>query len=190
MNKHEKGEYGYLAAYKRGKLIGFIIFALMIEFIVITLMLFFGSTKRVGVVFAILLVLPMAKFFIAYILCVKFKPLTDEEYKQMSDIENEHGILLYDIAISQYEGFRFYPAMFIKNGKICAYVNDKGFKDDKKSYEKWIKTCISRSKYEYTIYVFGDLKEYIKKANSISEPNDRNRLIDKHIKEIITEASI
>ena len=55
MNKYDKGEYGYLNAYKREKLIITLILAAMIEIVVISLMLKFGDTKRVFVVFAILL---------------------------------------------------------------------------------------------------------------------------------------
>ncbi|MDE6024442.1 MAG: hypothetical protein K2G45_03210 [Lachnospiraceae bacterium] len=191
MNRVNKGEYGYLKAYRRGKLVGFIIFAAMIEFIVITMLLAFGSTSRVGIVFAILLTLPMAKFFIAFILCVRFKQLDENDYKKISDsISNQYGFLMYDLAISQYEGFKFYQAMCIKNGKICALALDKNFSTEKKTYEKWIQSCLKDSKYKYTIYVYDNMDDYIKKANSISEPNDKTRSIDKHVAQNIKETCI
>lgn len=191
MKKHEKGEYGYLKYYRLCRLIGVIVFAAMIEFIVITMLLLWGSTSRVIVVFAILLALPLAKFFIAFIMCVTFKPLAEEDYKGIRDgIKNEHGILLYDVAISRYEGMRFYQSIFVKNGKICALAMDKHFDETKKDYEKWLAGCISDSKYNYSIYVFSDATAYIKKADSISEANDRNRSIDKHIAKTILEMSI
>lgn len=191
MEKHEKGEYGYLKYYRLCKLIGVIVFTAMIEFIVITMLLLWGSTSRVIVVFAILLSLPLAKFFIAFIMCVKFKPLDEEDYVSIRDqIKNEHGILLYDVAVSRYEGMKFYQSICVKNGKICALAMDKSFEENKKDYEKWLESCISDSKYSYSIYVFSDVKAYIKKADSISEANDRNRSIDKHIAKIILEMSI
>ncbi|MDE5872861.1 MAG: hypothetical protein K2H07_03000 [Lachnospiraceae bacterium] len=191
MEKHEKGEYGYLKYYRLCKLIGVIVFTAMIEFIVITMLLLWGSTSRVIVVFAILLSLPLAKFFIAFIMCVKFKSLDEEDYVSIRDgIKNEHGIILYDVAVSRYEGMKFYQSICVKNGKICALAMDKSFEENKKDYEKWLESCVSNSKYSYSIYVFPDVKAYIKKADSISEANDRNRSIDKHIAKIILEMSI
>lgn len=191
MEKHEKGEYGYLKYYRLCKLIGVIVFTAMIEFIVITMLLLWGSTSRVIVVFAILLSLPLAKFFIAFIMCVKFKSLDEEDYVSIRDgIKNEHGIILYDVAVSRYEGMKFYQSICVKNGKICALAMDKSFEENKKDYEKWLEICVSNSKYTYSIYVFSDVKAYIKKTDSISEANDRNRSIDKHIAKIILEMSI
>ena len=191
MEKHEKGEYGYLKYYRLCKLIGVIVFTAMIEFIVITMLLLWGSTSRVIVVFAILLSLPLAKFFIAFIMCVKFRSLDEEDYVSIRDgIKNEHGIILYDVAVSRYEGMKFYQSICVKNGKICALAMDKSFEENKKDYEKWLESCVSNSKYSYSIYVFSDVKAYIKKADSISEANDRNRSIDKHIAKIILEMSI
>ncbi len=191
MEKHEKGEYGYLKYYRLCKLIGVIVFTAMIEFIVITMLILWGSTSRVIVVFAILLSLPLAKFFIAFIMCVKFKSLDEEDYVSIRDgIKNEHGIILYDVAVSRYEGMKFYQSICVKNGKICALAMDKSFEENKKDYEKWLESCVSNSKYSYSIYVFSDVKAYIKKADSISEANDRNRSIDKHIAKIILDMSI
>ena len=191
MEKHEKGEYGYLKYYRLCKLIGVIVFTAMIEFIVITMLLLWGSTSRGIVVFAILLALPLAKFFIAFIMCVKFKPLDEEDYVSIKDgIKNVHGIILYDVAVSRYEGMKFYQSICVKNGKICALAMDKSFEENKKEYEKWLESCVSNSKYSYSIYVFSDVKAYIKKADSISEANDRNRSIDKHIAKIILDMSI
>lgn len=191
MSKINKGEYGYLKAYRRRKLVGFIIFVAMIEFIVITMLLMFGSTSRVGIVFAILLTLPMAKFFIAFIMCIKFKPLDEDSYKKISDgVHNQYGFLMYDLVISQYEGFKFYQAMCVKNGKVCALVLDKNAQTEKKAYEKWIKSCFKDSKYQYAVYVYDNIDGYIKKANSISEPNENTRTIDKHVAQNIMEMCV
>ena len=46
-----------------------LILAFMIASIILSMLLAFGDTGRIGIVFAILLVLPFAKFLIAYIMC-------------------------------------------------------------------------------------------------------------------------
>ena len=191
MKTYEKGEYGYLKRYRRNKLIGTIIFALMIIFIVVTIVIMFGDTKRVAIVFAILLALPLAKFIIAFILCVKFKSLSLEDYNLIRDKTGDSfKDILFDMSITQYEGMKFYPSMLIKNGKIYAYVNAKDYNLKKKDYEKWIKNAITDTKYEYKVFVTDNFETYIKKVNSVSTPNHNTKLIDKHITEQILEKGV
>lgn len=183
-----KGEYGYIKSYKLKKLIGFIAFVAMIEFVVITMLLAFGSTRRVGIVFAILLVLPMAKFFIAYIICARFKSISYDSYTYIK--ENVSGGVYYDLALSQYDGIKFYYAICVKNGKIVALVPDKEFSLLKKDYVNWIENITSDSKYKYSINVYDKLEDFVKKAKSISEANDKNRVIDKHMLEKLFAACV
>lgn len=192
MNKHNKGEYGYMKAYRQGKLIVSIILVAMIEFIVITLLLMYGSTSRVMIVIAILLALPLAKFFIAFIMCVRFKPLRQEEYEQICNeaTDDVEKALLYDVVISRYEGMKFYQSVCVRNGRVYALVLDSKFSENKKDYEKWVAECIADSKYKYGVTILNDINEYIKKVNSVSTPNDKTRLIDKHMEEKILTACV
>ncbi len=194
MSKVKKGDYGYIKAYKTGKLLWSLAFAIMISITVIATIIMFGDTSRVAIVFAILLSLPFAKFLISYIMSAPFNPLSEDDYRKICDGTcDSNGVcqgLYFDIAISMYEGINFYPSMCIKNGRIYAYVIDKQFNTNKKNYEKWIKQCIADSKYDYPITLFDNLDAYIKKVGSISSPNDKTLLIDKFIKDKIFESSL
>lgn len=191
MNKTNKGEYGYLKAYKLSKLIIILVLSVMLAAVVIGTILMYGDTSRVIIVFAILLSLPLAKFLIAYIIVSKFNPLTfDQHAKIANNYKNKDSSLMFDITISQYEGIKFYHSMLIKNGKIYALVLNKDYSAKKKDYEKWIAACITGDKYKYKISVYDDIDEYIKKINSVSEPNDNNKLIDRHIREEILSAGV
>ncbi len=191
MNKTNKGEYGYLKAYKLSKLTIILVLSVMLAAVVIGTILMYGDTSRVIIVFAILLSLPLAKFLIAYIIVAKFNPLTfDQHAKITNNYKNKDSSLMFDITISQYEGIKFYHSMLIKNGKIYALVLNKDYSAKKKDYEKWITACITGDKYKYKITVYDDIDEYIKKINSVSEPNDNNKLIDRHIREEILSAGV
>lgn len=191
MNKYEKGDYGYINAYKKNKLIISLILAAMIAFVVLTVILMYDTTNKVVIVFAILLSMPFSKFIIAYIICAKFTPLSKESYEKIIDEIKDTGTkLLFDITISQYEGVKFYHSMCIKNGKICALVLDKNIGKNRSEYEKWIKDCVSDDKYDYKIHVFGDIDAYLKKVNSINTPNDNTRIVDKHMTERILDTGV
>lgn len=193
-NKCKKGDYGYLKAYRREKLIISLILAAMIAFIIVSMLLLFGDTGRVLIVFAILLTLPFAKFFIAWIVCAKFTPLTTEERDRLTDMvgEKDNNIsgLKFDMVISQYEGMKFYQSICVKNGKIAALVLSKDYGILKKEYKAWIEKTVADSKYNYPITIFNDIDSYAKKVKSISTPNDKTALIDKHILEKITTTCV
>lgn len=189
--KYNKGEYGYLKAYRRGKLIVSLILAAMIAFIIITMLFLFGDTGRVMIVFAILLALPFAKFLIAWMMCAKFEPLREEQYQALcQDIagrdkpENMDGVL-FDVVITQYEGMKFYQSMCVKNGKVIALVLSKDYPENKKEYRTWIENCTKDGKYKYPVTLCSDIGEYGKKVRTISTPNDKTAMIDRHIREKI-----
>lgn len=189
--KYNKGEYGYLKAYRRGKLIVSLILAAMIAFIIITMLILFGDTGRVMIVFAILLALPFAKFLIAWIMCAKFEPLHEEQYQKLcEDIsdkdkpQNPDGVL-FDVVITRYEGMKFYQSICVKNGKIIALVLSKDYQENKKEYKAWIEHCVEDRKYKYPVTLCSDIVEYGKKVRTISTPNDKTAMIDRHIREKI-----
>jgi len=191
MNSLKKGDYGYLDKYKKSNLIGVLLLGLMIIFIVVTVIIMHGDTKRVAIIFAILLALPFSKFIIAYFMVAKFKPISKDEYNKICEKCPEcKGQIFFDAVISQYEGMKIYQSLLVKNGRVYAYVANRDYTSHKKDYEKWLTNSYSSSKYEYKVFTTDNLDIYIKKIASISEPNDNTRIIDKHIKELIQEKGV
>jgi hypothetical protein len=187
MNNFNKGDYGYLVAYKRGKLIGTVALALMIVFVVVATIIMFGDTKRVAIIFAILLALPFAKFFIAFILSAGYKPLDADTAKTLTETVGGVEYIMFDMVVSRYEGMKHYAAITVKNGRIYALVLEKG---TPKEYEEWLDNAANDSKYQYKIAIYSDIKQYEKKLGSISTPNDNTRLVDRHIMDRIKDSSL
>ena len=113
MKKKEKGQYGYINYYKKGKLLVTLILAIMIASIILSMLLAFGDTGRIGIVFAILLVLPFAKFLIAYIMCARFQTMPQDVYDIVHGQTNETD-MIYDLVITQTEGMHFYDAVCVR----------------------------------------------------------------------------
>jgi hypothetical protein len=166
----------------------------MIIFVVVTTIVMFGDTKRVAIVFAILLALPFAKTFIAWILCARYKPLEKETAVSLEAAAGGAEYILYDMVISRYEGMKHYAAITVKNGRIYALVLEKDYerRDEglPREYEKWIDEAANDSKYKYKINTYSDISQYEKKVTSVSTPNDNTRLVDRHIMDRIRDSSI
>lgn len=182
MKKKEKGQYGYIRFYKRTKLLVTLILAIMIASIILSMLLVFGDTSRVGIVFAILLVLPFAKFLIAYIMCAKFEPMPEASYQKIQG-QTDACDMIYDFVISQTEGMHFYDAVCVRNGSVYAYVSDKNYTANKKEYETFMQKALTNSKYNYIIHIYNDVNTFAKKIHTIQTPNDNTKLIDNYMRE-------
>lgn len=184
MKKKEKGQYGYINYYKKGKLLVTLILAIMIASIILSMLLAFGDTGRIGIVFAILLVLPFAKFLIAYIMCAKFQTIPQDVYDVVHGQTDETD-MIYDLVITQTEGMHYYDAVCVRNGSVYALVLDKHFKEEKKEYETFMQQALANSKYKYIVHLYTDADAFAKKIHSIGEPNDKTKLIDQYMREQI-----
>lgn len=175
----DKGSYGYIENYKKNKLIIITVLMLMIAFVVVSLLLMFATTKNVLVIVAILLALPLAKFITLYVLVAGFKPLPKEDYEKLcNDYPELVKELKYDVTVSRYEGVKFFQAFLVKNGGIYGLCSPK--KGEKlKDYETWIKES---TKAQYIVQVFDSKEKFLKKANSISTPNDKTKGTDSRVR--------
>ena len=174
MKKKEKGQYGYINYYKKGKLLVTLILAIMIASIILSMLLAFGDTGRIGIIFAILLVLPFAKFLIAYIMCAKFQTMPQDVYDVVHGQTDETD-MIYDLVITQTEGMHYYDAVCVRNGSVYALVLDKHF----------MQQALANSKYKYIVHLYTDTDAFAKKIHSIGEPNDKTKLIDQYMREQI-----
>lgn len=156
----------------------------MIASIILSMLLAFGDTGRIGIIFAILLVLPFAKFLIAYIMCAKFQTMPQDVYDVVHGQTDETD-MIYDLVITQSEGMHYYDAVCVRNGSVYALVLDKHFKEAKKEYETFMQQALANSKYKYFVHLYTDVDTFAKKIHGIGEPNDKTKLIDKYMREQI-----
>lgn len=194
LHRKAKGQYGYLSAYRREKLIIALILACMIAFVIIGTIIMFGDTGRVMIIFAILLALPFAKFLIAWIVCAKFKPFTKEQYDSFqADIKDSAVLskyLHYDVVVSQYEGMLFYQSILVMNGKIIALAQECSGTLEMKKYKRWLTNCMEGAKEPYSVTVYDKVDAYTKKIKSISTPSDQTARMDQYIAQCILDTCV
>ena len=190
----EKGQYGYIKKHKKKIITSIIILGVMILTGVILSLVMFKTTKTLIIILPILISLPFAKQIVAVIMCSKFKPLTEEEHKKIEKgihYENRDGIL-YDISISRYEGMMFFPAVIVRDGRML-FLYQEAF-DKKIPDVEFLKKEIARSfemiKKPYVIITALTVDEFIKKAETIKEPDEDYVVKDQSMREKIFELGV
>ena len=190
----EKGQYGYIKKHKKKIITSIIILGVMILTGVILSLVMFKTTKTLIIILPILISLPFAKQIVALIMCSKFKPLTEEEHKKIEKgihYENRDGIL-YDISISRYEGMMFFPAVIVRDGRML-FLYQEAF-DKKIPDVEFLKKEIARSfemiKKPYVIITALTVDEFIKKAETIKEPEEDYVVKDQSMREKIFELGV
>lgn len=190
----EKGQYGYIKKHKKKIITSIIILGVMILTGVILSLVMFKTTKTLIIILPILISLPFAKQIVALIMCSKFKPLTEEEHKKIEKgihYENRDGIL-YDISLSRYEGMLFFPAVIVRDGRML-FLYQKAF-DKKIPDVEFLKKEITRSfemiKKPYVIVTALTVDEFIKKAETIKEPDEDYLVKDQSMREKLFELGV
>lgn len=190
----EKGQYGYIKKHKKKIITSIIILGVMILTGVILSLVMFKTTKTLIIILPILISLPFAKQIVALIMCSKFKPLTEEEHKKIEKgihYENRDGIL-YDISISRYEGMMFFPAVIVRDGRML-FLYQEAFNKKIPDVE-FLKKEIARSfemiKKPYVIITALTVDEFIKKAETIKEPDEDYVVKDQSMREKIFELGV
>lgn len=190
----EKGQYGYIKRHKKKIITSIIILGVMILTGVILSLVMFKTTKTLIIILPILISLPFAKQIVALIMCSKFKPLTEEEHRKIEKgihYENRDGIL-YDISLSRYEGMLFFPAVIVRDGRML-FLYQKAF-DKKIPDVEFLKKEIARSfemiKKPYVIVTALTVDEFIKKAETIKEPDEDYVVKDRSMREKLFELGV
>ncbi|MEQ2453257.1 hypothetical protein [Coprococcus ammoniilyticus] len=190
----EKGQYGYIKKHKKKIITSIIILGVMILTGVILSLAMFKTTKTLIIILPILISLPFAKQIVALIMCSKFKSLTEEEHKKIEKgihYENRDGIL-YDISLSRYEGMLFFPAVIVRDGRML-FLYQKAF-DKKIPDVEFLKKEIARSfemiKKPYVIVTALTVDEFIKKAETIKEPDEDYLVKDQSMREKLFELGV
>ena len=190
----EKGQYGYIKKHKKKIITSIIILGVMILTGVILSLVMFKTTKTLIIILPILISLPFAKQIVALIMCSKFKPLTEKDHQKIEKwihYENRDGIL-YDISISRYEGMMFFPAVIVRDGRML-FLYQEAF-DKKIPDVEFLKKEIARSfemiKKPYVIVTALTVDEFIKKAETIKEPDEDYLVKDQSMREKLFELGV
>lgn len=190
----DKGQYGYIKKYRKKIIISIIALGILILAGVILSLAMFKTTKTLIILLPILISLPFAKQIVALIMCSKFRPLTEKEHAYLEKqihYENRDG-LLYDISISRYEGMIFFPAVIVRDGRML-FLYQTPFQKKIPNAEflkKEIQRAFENVKQSYVVMTATTLEEFVKKANTIKEPDEAYVEKDKSMRQTLFELGV
>lgn len=169
MIKHlEKGQFGYLSAKKkRNLIIMIIVFTLVIVFFIVGLVIFKDKNNILTVV-SIVLVLPAAKFAVAYFILL---PHASAPTHLKEAVEKVSGnlIVLYDLVLSNKVSPIGTQVVAITDTLIIALTNET--KADKKLFENSVKEFMQADGCSVTVKLYTDEKTFLAKLSMLAKSN-------------------
>ncbi len=164
-----KGHYGHLKRYKLIKLaIIFICFLFILTDVVFSLIVF-QTRRTLFIVIAAVMSIPFAKNFVSYLLSLKCKPLSKDEYEKTEKISENHSLnLLYDISVTD-DDVKFFPVAAIINNGIVAYRPEASDTAEKKQSTEYLENVFSDSKDKVRICIVDNIDGFDKEIGRLKK---------------------
>lgn len=182
-DKIQKGDYGYLFRGRLKELLITLVLMLMVGIIFYTGYLKYHNTKNIFTVFAIVSVIPMARFLVTYIVMVPYKILDKEIYHDISKVESV--ILVYDALLSSKEKITHLKIVAIRDNSAFVFLPEKY---DVHKTEKYLKTVLSTEAKVSTVRCFHKYEEF--KRMTVNLSKNESGKYDQKIKEVLLTYSM
>lgn len=162
----QKGEFGYIAAEKKRKLlITAILFAVPL-LIFFTALLYFKTRLTIWTVIAVVGCLPACKVLVNLIMLLKCPSLDKEVYGQIQSHAGEL-VMSYEMYMTFYEKSAFIDAFAICGNLVVGYSSDP--KIDPAFMETEAQKILKGNGYRTTVKIFQDLKPFLERLDSMNE---------------------
>lgn len=187
----EKGSYGYMDDYKRRKLMVSAILLSLIAVAIIVVLVVFQTKNTFFIVIPIILVLPFAKYFVAFIVVQPYVTMARESYERVCQVVsgNEHIVPVYDVTLVSEAGISYLDFIIVLDGVVygCASHSNKKFKAlDMQAY---LQKLIQGAGYQNKAFVYEGIEETLQAVNkrlkAIPQSHSYNDKSSKSIKKAI-----
>lgn len=158
----EKGSFGYIRKKKRRQiLLVFLMLFIAAVMFITGLFLHKFDKSNLCTMLAILMVLPMAKFFVIYVVLFPYKSVSRERYDAVSEKVAEDAILMTDMVITSSDISMNLDFIIITDNRILGLTGKK--KQDIKYIEDYLKKTLESNNLDsFTVRIFDDEKQFDK----------------------------
>lgn len=174
-----KGSYGYLKRYRRRQLLLMFLIACFIIADVVISLLVFKTRKTWFIVLGTVMSIPFARNMVNYIMIIKAKALSKEEYEKAEELsEKYHFVMAYDISVTGSEGLIFYPCLTVFNNNIIAYVPAESDKNSRAA--SYLKKCHTDD-LKPRVCIVDSFEKFEKEISKIKVPKESQKKEDLRI---------
>ena len=166
----ERGCYGYIDRRKHNQLIKAILCALVVAFLVALGIFIFGTKLNIIMLPAMLMVIPFANFFVAFVGLAQYHTAPAERYEKLKAYEDS-GLLLSDLVMVNEKGRRIHAefAIVYRNGVV---LFGEGGQQDLYKMEVPINDIMKRKGIPMRAKAYSDWDEFLERINGVEMPAD------------------
>lgn len=161
-----KGEFGYIAAEKKRKIILTSILFVVPLLIFFTALIYFKTRLTIWTVVAVVGCLPACKMLVNLIMLFRSPSLNREVYQKIS----EHAgklLMSYEMYMTFYEKSAFIDAFAVCGNLVVGYSSDP--KIDTSFMETEAQKILKGNGYRTTVKIFTDLKPFLDRLDTMNE---------------------
>ena len=161
-----KGEFGYIAAEKKRKLLLTAVLFAVPLFIFFTALISFKTRLTIWTVITVVGCLPACKMLVNLIMLFRSPSLDQETYQKIADHAGEL-VMSYEMYMTFYEKSAFIDAFAICGNLVVGYSSDP--KIDAAFMEAEAQKILKGNGYRTTVKIFTDLKPFLDRLDTMNE---------------------
>lgn len=162
----KKGEFGYIAAEKKRKLILTAILFAVPLLIFFTALIYFKTRLTIWTVIAVVGCLPACKMMVNLIMLFRSPSMKPSVYDQIQEHCGDL-VMSYEMYMTFYEKSAFIDAFAICGNLVVGYSSDP--KIDGAFMETEAQKILKGNGYRATVRIFKDLKPFLERLDSMNE---------------------
>ena len=150
--KLERGQYGYLKEKKQKAVFGtFLMVLIGLAIFVTGLLLNKMEATNVFTVIAVCMVMPAAKYFVAYVVLFPYKPIEPETKERLDSYAKEGDTMLYDVVFTSSEKVMHLDCIYVTGHQIIGYTSRA--KDKVQIIQDYFKKELKLRAISYAVYI-------------------------------------
>lgn len=181
----ERGCFGYIKKKKRRQILMILLFAAIAAIMLVTgLLLHKFDRANICTVLSILMVLPMTKMLVTYIVLFPYKTVPKETYDKVRDAAGKNAVVMADMVITSPEKPMNLDFVVITDNQVVGMLGKK--KQNIAYIEKFIKESLKTNKIEgFTVKIFDDYKPFLNCITREYEKTQKQEECFKYIRTLV-----
>lgn len=171
--KLERGQYGYLKEKKQKAVFGtFLMVLIGLAIFVTGLLLNKMEATNVFTVIAVCMVMPAAKYFVAYVVLFPYKPIEPETKERLDSYAKEGDTMLYDVVFTSSEKVMHLDCIYVTGHQIIGYTSRA--KDKVQIIQDYFKKELKLRAISYAVYIATEEKQIKDRMKLRGEENNNS----------------